>query len=278
MIDLFLAIPADEEREDGPKNTYVSGRDIKWVVVALVILAVAFIPVYDILRKMRDSSVCLTQLSKISKGMTLYAAEHDDRFPPVVQVGPGSPGAPAVQGGSVYSWVSLLYAGDPEISFACPSAQEDENASNQVNDKKKGTHIIKSSYGMYAPFGGVPVAGIERAEQTIIVAETSNFGSQTSYDPVKFTDPQNAPIPIDGFVIGWNNSNVEPGPTTHSVTRLAFRKSSDGDFREAYGRHGNTINAITVDGGARKLVPSQANVQITAGQLKGLWGTPPMLR
>jgi hypothetical protein len=277
MIESFLAVPADEERENGPKNSYVSGRDIKWVAIALAVIALAFIPVYDIFKRMRDTSVCLTQLNNISQAMTLYGTQHDDRFPPVVQEGTGSPGAPAVQSGSVYSWVSLLHAGQPKLSFACPGAQDDENASNQVNDRTHGTYVVRSSYGMYAPYGGVPIGGIERADQTILVAETSNFGAQSSFDPVKFVDAQNKAIPIDGFVIGWDNSNVEPGPATHSVTRLAFRNSSKGDFRQAHGRHGSSINSVTVGGSALKINPPQANVQIIAGQLKGMWGTPPMV-
>lgn len=277
MIDLFLAIPAsDEDREDGPKSSYVSAKDVKWVTIALVILGIALLPVFDILKKTRDSSLCISQLRKISSAITQYAENNDQRFPPVVQVGPGSPGAPYVQDNSIYSWVSLVQRLDPTINFVCPAAKDDEKVPNQITDREKGKLVIDSTYGMYAAYSGAPISSIERST-TFLIAETSNFGSQGSFDPVKFTDPDKKPIPYDGFAIGWNNSNSEPGPTTRSVTRLAFRKSADGNFGSAYGRHGDIIHALTVDGQAATLRPSEAQVHSLGGQLSGRWATPPIL-
>jgi hypothetical protein len=275
MIGPLLLVPAEDDRDDAHRSTYVSKKDVKWVLIGIAVLAVILYPVYINLKRQSDSHVCAANMNLIYQAISLYANDHDDRFPPVVQTGAGSPGAPTVLQESVYSWVSLTHRYNPKVSFVCPAAQEDENSPNQVTDDiTKQRKIVQSSYGMYKPYGGMSSTGVERSGETVLFAETSNFGSQSSFDPVKFFGPDKQPIPYDGFSIAWNDSNVDPGAKTTSVTRLAFRKSASGNFGEAFARHDVGVHAISVDGGLINLAPNDAHVQTLGGQIKGRWSVP----
>ena len=141
---------------------------------------------------------------------------------------------------------------------------------------------IPLTYGMYAPYGGFLRNSIENPDQTVILAETSNFGATGVFNPQPFPNLEGAKIPHDGFVIAWDDSNLEPSDKSSYVTRLAFPNTSGGVFaKDGAARHDAGLHAITASGAASPLLkPQDAKVERRfKGDLpSGMWAAPPISR
>ena len=79
--------------------------------------------------------------------------------------------------------------------------------------------------------------------------------------------------PVDGFIIGWDDSNFAFKFETTAVTRLAFKNVDDGKFssNDADSRHKGHINALLVGGGLHHLVPRDSFTEKTGNRLTGFW-------
>jgi hypothetical protein len=206
--------------------------------------------------------------------LNAYAADHDDRYPPVAELADATTGAPAVLNNRISSWISQVYRYDPKIRYDCPAAAPSEAVANEGRRENPETHrnetvTVYSTYGLYAPYGGALKSGIESPGQVVLLAETSNLGALGSLDPVKFVAPDGTVIPFDGHVIGWDNSNVAPNKATQKVTRLAFRDSAS---QTPFGRHPKGLHAISADGGLIRLEPNDQNID---AHQRRLWAVPP---
>lgn len=269
--------PYDPTAPDGDANrgsSYISKRDIKVIGVVLVILGVALYPIYKNMERSSQSARCAQNMKSISTAINEYATLHDDRFPPIMRtLTNGSPDLG--QTGMPYTWASDIDEHmSPRANFLCPTASSDEIV------KVEGPHnkVIPLTYGMYAPYGGYLRSIIDSPDETVIVAESSNNGAGTTFDPVKFTDNDEKPMSVDGFVLGWDDSNLTPSEKSNKITRLAFPETADGEFKQdGHSRHDLGIHAISASGAALPLLkPRDAVVTKKFGLPGGRWAVPPI--
>lgn len=257
------------EGAKSPGAQYMTRKDVKWILLATGLIMVGLIPVYISMRDKAYATTCKKNLSKIGEALQLYADQHDDRFPPVYEVGQN--GEPSIgPAGYPYTWISdvqpLMSA---RASFVCPSADPSEYA---YSASPTGGDAIPSTYGMYTAYSSSPVKEVENADNIVLVAETANAGALESLNPNPFTCKQ------DGFLIGWDNSNEAPDEATTAITRLAFQKTAKGNFTQAQGRHGLISHAISVNRGLMYLKSEdiQTEYDRTKYSLAGKWREPLM--
>jgi len=282
MTFLFAATPGDNDPEDGSRGSqYISRKDLKWLIVAAIVLVIIGWPVYRYKKGQADWHTCGSNLNAIYQAMSLYAADHDDRFPPIAREADPNTGTPIVENGKVDTWVTEAFAYDPRVSiFQCPAAPSEDTTATDGSIPPKSAKdtfhfvTVPSSYGMYAGYSAAAKSMIERSSQTVFISETANYGSSSSYDPMPFKDLHGKVVPFDGFSIGWDTGNKTPGENTKRITRLAFPGSANGDFSKAASRHDEGIHAITPDGNTIILHPSDVNVNMRGGSPTGIWQVP----
>jgi hypothetical protein len=257
------------------------------------------------MEKNSERARCTANIKAINEAISLYAQEHDGRYPPVARGDLTDQGLVPTLGasGHVYTWASdVANYMSLRASFLCPSAESDEIV--YVEDPRTDSKTIALSYGMYAPYSGYLTTTVENPDQTIIVAETSNLGSEGTYDPCPYlatvpgksgqgVEPacgkgSGSKLP-DGFVIGWSDSNLTPTLTvidkdgtvkrgSRDVTRLAFSGSSNGVFDDkvTQARHGDTIHGLTATGERMNLTPEMAAFYSANGRhINPAWTVPP---
>ncbi|MEI7577322.1 MAG: hypothetical protein WCK51_10545 [Armatimonadota bacterium] len=255
------------EGAKSPGAQYMTRKDVKWILLATAGVLLGMVPVYISMRDKAYATTCKKNLSKIGEALQLYADQHDDRFPPVYEVGQN--GEPAIgPAGYPYTWVSDI---QPLMSiratFVCPSADPSEYA---YSASPTGGDPIPSTYGMYAAYSSSPTKEVENADNIVLVAETANAGASETFNPKPFSGKQ------DGFLIGWNNSNEAPDESTIAMTRLAFKKTAKENFTQADGRHGFLVHAISVNRGLLLLKSEDAQTEYdrTKYSLAGKWREP----
>ena len=70
----------DEPEERAPSSTYLTKKDVKWLLLILIVVTAAMIPIYEHFKEDRNEHLCKQNIREISKSMGLYALEHDDRI------------------------------------------------------------------------------------------------------------------------------------------------------------------------------------------------------
>lgn len=267
----------DPNAVDGDSNrgsSYVSKRDFRIIIVGIVVLTILLIPIYKVLERNSQKARCAQNMAAIANGLGQYAALHDDRFPPLMRTHIGD--YPDLgESGMPFTWASDVQEFmNARASFLCPTAQPEEAV---ITESLKGTKL-PVTYGMYAPYSAYLRSMIEDPDQTIIVAETSNFGANGTYDPLPFVDDQGKKVPFDGFAIGLNDENWVGTSASKYVTRLAFPDSEGAKFgSKGPTRHDGGIHAITAAGSASPLLkPDDAVVVKRFGLPGGIWTVPPV--
>lgn len=268
----------DERTDEQPRSAYMSRKDVRIIAIFLVVLAVVLTPIYMNMKRDAERHLCINNFSAMGKALELYSMSNNDMYPPVYATAPDGSGAPLVENGRVYTWVSLIHGYmSVRNNFECPTSQPSEKVSNAVLDVETGkVKTVYSTYGMYVAVGGTPLSMIPRQSQTAILGETSNHGALDTYNPVPYKDAEGNVVPIDGFAIGWNTGNVQPTDETTATTRLAFYDTTSGNFgEETFGRHDRTINFLFADlhVEARKAVTAQTAVSVN--NLTDPWAIPP---
>lgn len=272
----------DERTDSVHKSSHFTFKDLRVLAIVIPVLLVIFIPVYNVMKGNSEKHRCKANLGAISRAILGYMTDHDDRFPPTHAIA-GLDGAPLVENGAVHTWVTQVhpYMG-PRATFRCPAAEDAETVPTAVSVRDEATGESRTSrtdttYGMYAPFGGFLKSLLARPDQTVLVAETSNFGSKNTHNPVPFKDDSGAPMPFDGFLIGWNTSNIWPEAGTRSVTRLSFYDSADGKFDATdSARHGTVIHFLYLDGHLEAQDATYARVKMVSGLPREQWNMPPI--
>lgn len=266
--------PQDLERTDEqPKSQYISRRDVRVFAIGTVVLALLLSPVYFVLKENSDAYKCKRNIRAISKAISLYAAENNDRLPPAYVTMDGT--TPFVeQDGGVYTWAYLVHPHMPkDASMKCPKAGEDECFLD--HDSATGK-LMPVSYGMYVAMSSMPLSSISNPESAILVTETSSLGSSDTYDPHPLKDANGNPV-RDGFVVAWDSGNTLTEDPVSAITRLAYPKTADGKFlKDGPSRHPGGNHFITVSGSAMVLPPSAAKVEWDVKQRKvgGRWSVP----
>jgi hypothetical protein len=267
MSDAFDPNAVEGEKASGTQ--YISPRELKIAGIALVVLSVPMYFVYQVLLGNSERHRCISNLGAVYAAINLYAEQHDNRFPTITRTQGDLVTPDLGTSGNPYSWVSdVAPFMSTRQSFLCPSAEGPEIVHNESADSAKKT--VDSAYGIYAPYGGVLTSLVESPDEVILVAETSDNGSKSTFDPKPF----GSGIP-DGFSIGWSDSNFEPSKTTTSVTRLAFPGSATGTTKRA--RHGTFIQALSASGRLLQLTPPDAAYQ-SGGTVNSHWRLPPGYR
>lgn len=244
-------------------------------MIVMVAIVLALVPIYMVFKRQSEKHLCQQNMVSISKAIQLYAASWSDRLPPAYSTIAEGDTTPALdQDGRPYTWVSLVQPGmSPRASFRCPSASEGELVNNQHSDSRRKS--LPSAYGMYVSMAMRQLSLITSINQSVLISETSNFGAEETFDPMPFVDPGGSAVPVDGFLIGYDDSNLRHTAKTQYVTRLAYRNSAKGVFSSKTNdpRHANGIHFLFVDGHVETLGPSTARVARIGDELSGLWST-----
>ena len=256
--------------EDAPtRSEYFSRKDAKWILALVVVATIAAYPLYQWANDQKNKAVCSNNISDVYKALSIYANNNDDRFPALFNS--DASGSPSVRNGRVETWASAMkvyHNGRTELR--CPASEDDEDARTEW-----GGADVPITYGLYAAHATVNTTNIDSPDETILIAETSDLGTQGSFDPLPYKDEAGNKV-SDAFVIGWDNSNEAPNAGTKQVTRLAFRGYSDGRTTEdTHPRHANGIHAVTVSGRRVLLKPDDSRTSWGVGTLRGQWRSQP---
>lgn len=236
--------PTAPEGDFSGRGQYMTAKQIRSLGLVFVGLLLVWFTIYPIFKRNTDRATCTRNLKAIYDAMSLYAEQHDGRYPPIDRSAEIGSLVPSLgDTGHVYTWASdIAPYMNARASFLCPSAKPEEIV--WTEDPTSSTHFLPLTYGMYAPYGGYLTSLVEDPAETIIVAETSDRGSENTYDPLPFGDG----LP-DGFVICWDDSNDMGDKKTRAVTRLAFPDTAGGHFRlDGAARHGDAIHMLTANG------------------------------
>ncbi|MFY9233454.1 MAG: hypothetical protein WAO58_03245 [Fimbriimonadaceae bacterium] len=245
--------PAEAAERKG--SQYLTRKDIRNLGIVLVILLVLLYPVYRWLQRGAEEYVCKRNLQAIAGAIGAYKEEFGDYFPPLFSTAGGTEAPYLDDRGVAVTWGTSLAPYLKEASaFTCPSAREDEQAKSQGS---RGA-ILKMTYGFYAPYAVELAPAILEPGRTIVIVETSNFGANETFDPLKFS-VNGAVVPQDGFAIGFDDAQMYPTESSRALTRLAFGGTADGQFgEESRPRHGDSINALTAEGSLVTISPGAA--------------------
>ena len=257
----------------------MSKKDVKALGIVFIIGIIFLIPIYNLWKRKAERSECRMNVGQIGKAISLYAEQNDDRFPPVYATAenPGPGLDPMVDDrGAPFTWASLVKDGmNSRTSFKCPSSKTGDNVLMQSDGQKE----LEMSYGMYGPYGSYPRNLVENPGGTILIAETCNFGSHRTCDPVHFADRFGRDVRADGFLIGFDKSNFDPKDARY-VTRLAIYDTLGGTFSEtSESRHDGGIHVLYCDGHTGQLKPEKGSIHLDAqGMPTAPWATPPLLK
>jgi prepilin-type processing-associated H-X9-DG protein len=241
------------EEEPEPNNQYLTKKDFKNIALGIAFVGALLFPVYMVLKGNSDQYNCLQNMKAISTAMLGYASNYDDRLPPTYARAQDSSLPRLDEKGRPFTWASTLVnlAGfDRRRNFVCPSAPGDAKMVAEGLDNAD----LPMTYGMYAGLDVANTRDIDDPGFAVLVTETSNGGSENSYDPHPIT--VNGKV-IDSFLIGWADGDTNP-PTdpkkVGNVTRLAFKNSKNGlKAGLAEGRHDVYLDVLFADGHARAL-------------------------
>lgn len=262
---------APNEPEGTRKSNLVTKKEFRLMLLGFGAIFLALIPIYYRARKDSYREICSQNMKAIAAAIDAYCNDQEGYYPLPFYV--AADGAPQMEDGNVISWVSLVkpYMNSRK-SFVCPAAEPDEIVKNFVGQGK----VVESSYGVVA---GVFVQVTDDGRMVTIrkdevadpsnvamLTETSNRGSQQSFDPLPFEDGQAKTQPWSGFLVGYEMDNLSPDVQdgkdvirSNFVTRLAFRGTDKGSFEKAEGRH--EFNYVVYAGGQRgKLLAKDAFV------------------
>jgi len=263
--------PQAPESGSSSSNAYLSFKDLRVLGLILLVLAACLYPIYQYGKRKSERSQCVNNTKAMSDAIGLYAKDHDDGLPPAYRS--DSRGLPTLGGtGLAYTWASDLSGYmNPRASFRCPSASDAEVA--YVEDPTSSKKKIAVTYGLYLPYGGVKMFNIENPDGTVLITETSNRGSNGSFDPKPLQDANGTPVD-DAFVVAWNDSNDRPSSSSKLVTRLAFTETKDGDFKKGFARHDEGSNTLTATGAKFNMTVGQAIIRQSAKLPGGIWAVP----
>lgn len=263
--------------EDRPKSNYLTMRDVRVVIIALLVASLLLWPAVMKMIAARDKHLCKDHLGQVAKALLLYAEDNLGRLPPLYVQGENF--EPRQFKGGANTWITLIAGGvkDPKRSFNCPAAHDNETA---ASEGPEGI-TLRSSYGMFAAVSAAPIDNIPNPSSTAMVAETSNRGARDTYDPLplKTKDGQ---VVDNGFVIGFDNSNFTPVDggmdileKSQFATRLAFYGTGKGEFKkDGLARHQGGIHILYADSHIETLPPTIANIRRMAGagsDIIGAW-------
>ncbi len=276
---LFMAYAADEPEGSASKGSqYLSGRELKVILLILAVIFVSLIPIYQQVMKQRNFVVCIDNMKSISDSTRLYSVDNEEKLPPCYFA--DNENNPILVNGLPITWATIIQDKMKSVGqFKCPSAQSVELAKSLPFS---GKDPINSSYGMYSAMNMQFVSLLRNPDSTVLFAETSNAGALGTLNPVPFKNLAGENMLNDGFLLGFDSGNYSDALTLRKAqftTRLAFKKDLSSATPIELGRHmdkkGNQmINVIYAGGGAGQLYPGDNKVTRRTkddDDLTGIW-------
>ena len=269
---MFTSVNYDVDAPEGAKtgSAYISKKDWRWIIGVILFVLIIGVPLWWGFMQQRDKQVCATNMKGIYEAMMLYAADNNDMLPPLYHVGPA--GAPMLDAKKrPLVWASLLakYKND-RAQFFCPAAEDDEKMPAIGDDDE----TIQLTYGMFVAMGTNPYMLLAKPDDTALIVETSNNGSQGSYNPFPFRDPSGSVVPFDAFMVGYDDSNGAMTAESKAVTRLAIRGVANGyRSKDATPRHGLGIHVFYVNGSKGFLKAPSGELRNIFPDAEGPWRT-----
>ena len=277
----------DPDEEDGRKRrSHVTKKEVIIVITFLVLGSIFLVPIYTHLMDIRNSHVCTQNLLDIGTAIEGYAADNDDRFPPVYMTAQDEVGPKVFEHNSVKSWASVIsqYMKNRN-SFKCPAANDSEGVLTQPGDNGS---VFTTDYGMYSAFSTVARGSIPQISRSALIADTDNEGANGTADPLPLKDSKGNVTP-DGMVIGLDDTNLTEDDRTEAAidaakyaTRLAAPQSVKMGFDDhTYTRHPDGINVLMADlhrehiHGPDLLVEHPGRKGAGAAGITGYWYVPP---
>lgn len=269
---LWWGAAYDADEPEGSRRSssqYISGKDIRNVAIATILLGIALTPIYQFYRRQSERTTCGQNFKSIFDAMGLYAVENNDRYPPTHMQ--DLSGAPLLFDGKPYTWASVISNKmSPRRNFVCPSAHADEIV--QCGHPDSNRLSLPTTYGMAAGLSTKPINLLIDPNNTVVVSETSNFGAQDTYNPVPFVNAEGQTVRQDGFLIGYDNSNVAPDGESVAATRLAFYGTGKGRFSVTNrARHDGRIHILKASGQLELVSAPAARVMHLGKDVTGLW-------
>lgn len=268
---MILTTDSYDPAEERPRASHITKKDLRVLAVVLVVIAVLLYPIYKAMLGQSEKHLCKQNFKGISNAITLYAMSNDDKLPPAY-VAPDGVSPLLDSKGRPFTWVSLVseYMSG-RSNFECRSASSAENTVHQhQTDSSKS---ITCSYGYYLPRAGASTYAFRDISQAVLVTETSNRGSNDTFDPIPLLDINGQPAP-DAYVVGFDDSNTGPTNKSASVTRLAFKGTSGGIFSPTGPtRHEGGNFFLFADGHAATHGPGNAKLRRLGAQIEGFWAT-----
>lgn len=262
--------------DDRPKSSYLTMRDVRVVVIALLVAAILLWPAVVKMIAARDKHLCKDNLGQVAKALLLYAEDNVGRLPPMYVQGDNF--EPRQFNGKANTWITLIAGGvkNPHKTFKCPAAHDDEAAKNEGPEGS----VIESTYGIFGAVAAAPIDNIPNPGATAMVAETSNRGARDTYNPLPLKTKDGATVD-DGFVIGFDNSNFLPTDSGMEVlsqakfaSRLAYYGTGKGTFtKETLGRHEGGIHILFADSHIETVPALGAQIRRIAGPGSDIVGT-----
>ncbi len=272
------ANPYDPDEPEGPRSssTYVSRKDVRWVALIVVVLAILLFPLFLEAKRNAERTFCSQNMRAIGQAMLGYATDNNDRLPPAYNE--QANGAPALVDGFPVTWATQVreYM-TPRQNFVCPTSRPEERA--RVLSFKPGEKSFEVTYGLYRGVASVSLARVSDPASVVAVAETANNGALGSFNPQPFVGEDGQRVPYDAFLIGWDDDNMRFSPASRRVTRLAAYGAPDGDTSRSgvRWRHETFIHAISVSGGLVRIGPGEEKVRHFSDELQGPWAANPLL-
>src|SRR2546430_16118584 len=99
IFPIIVAMPGEDDREDGPRSQHFSKKDLRWALPVIAFAVVALVIGYRYFKKQSDEHVCVSNMNSIFKAVSLYANDWDDRFPPIAWESNSLTGDPMINGG-----------------------------------------------------------------------------------------------------------------------------------------------------------------------------------
>jgi hypothetical protein len=257
---IFHSVSGDEDRDverRGP--TYITPKFMALsfgIVVIAIVLTYFFVigPARDHANFVRSKS----NLKAMAVGLGLYAAANNDGLPPVYL--PGVKDA----NGRPLTWANQIFDYVGRMEVFANGANPDDGNTMLTRTQTDGNRVdVSLSYGMLS--SADTARRYEIQDGAILLVESIGSGAMGSYNPMPLGGQ-------DGFMIGYDNSNLFPDAETEFVTRLAFvgPGSSPQGLTSV---HSQGVNAIRADGSlvTFKTAGEAFPVNKSGGKLSGQW-------
>ena len=186
------------------------------VVIAIIaILAGMLLPALNKAKQKAQAISCTSNLGQFSKIILLYASDHNDWIPPLMDgstnsqaaykfwsnsIGVNSGSKPQPDGyfatylhdkaGVVQTELAVIYGSDKRTKFCCPAQPHTESGSQvTLGTNRKRIYVADGNGG-----GGVHLPQVKSPSKGFLIMDSSN--TRSIYLEWKYNKPDNAPNPI----------------------------------------------------------------------------------